>query len=139
MNLERSSIQHLNFSDGSVKASFVRKIQLLDGTYRIEMSKVKRRRSNEQNAYLWGIVYPAVSDALYEAWGERLTTDEVHIMMKGMFLSRPIVNRQTGEEISKVWPSSATLNIQQFSEYIEQISKFVAQSFGVCIPEAAPK
>jgi len=41
----------------------------------ITIEKKKRKRSNEQNAYLWGCVYPLVKMQFYETCGEVFTID----------------------------------------------------------------
>lgn len=137
MSLERNPIQVLNLSDASVKAGFVRRVQGLEGVYAVKIAKYRRRRSLQQNRFYWGAILPVICGGIAEAWGEPITADEAHLLLKQMFLSRPIVNKQTGEEMGRVPPSSASLNVDQFSEYIEKIAKFSAESLGVVLPSAA--
>ncbi len=138
MSLERQNIQTINFANDAEKAAFVRKVQGLSGVFNIRISKHQRRRSMEQNRFYWGIILPCICQGIAEAWGERITVDEAHLLLKQKFLSRPLVNQNTGEEMARVWPSSAGLNVAQFSKYIEQIAQFAAQFLGCVIPESEP-
>jgi hypothetical protein len=136
MNLERQNLQIVNFADAVEKSAFVRKVQSLNGKFWVKITKYQRRRSLEQNAFYWGVVLPLVCGGIAEAWGEPIMVDEAHLLMKTMFLSRPIIDHRTGEQMGRVPPSSAKLNVQEFSNYIEQISQFAAASLGCVMPEA---
>lgn len=136
MNLERQNIHIVNFTNEGDKAAFIRKVGMLSGVYTVRISRHLRRRSLEQNRYYWGAILPVVCGGIAEAWGEPITVDEAHLLLKSMFLSRPIVNKQTGQEMARVWPSSKALNTDQFSEYIEKISRFAAESLGCVIPSS---
>ena len=137
MNLDRQNIQIVNFDDAAAKSAFVRRISALTGKFSVRMTKYRARRSGQQNRFYWGIILPCICDGIAEAWGEPITADEVHLLLKQMFLSRPVVNHQTGQEMARVWPSSASLNVADFSAYIEKIAKFAAESLGVVLPESS--
>ncbi len=136
-SIERIVSRQINFGDAAAKSAFVRQVQALDGIFDVSITKRKRKRSNPQNSYYWAAIIPSVAAGLREAWGESLSADEVHILLKDMFLARSIVNRETGEEIGRVHPSSAVLSVEEFSEYIEKIMKFAASSLGTVIPSAS--
>jgi len=137
VNIERQGAVHINFDDHATRDAFVSRVSNLRGPHLVTIKPVKRRRSNPQNRYYWGVVIPSVAAGLVEAWGEVLTPDEVHVMLKEMFLSRPIVDRNTGEVVSHVYPSSKVLMIDQFTEYLEKIAKFAASSLGTVVPIAS--
>ncbi len=137
VNIEKNLCRSINFDDAKQKAAFVAHVSHLQGVFDVRVTARKRVRTNPQNRYYWGVVVSHVAAGLAEMWGEVLTPDETHIMLKQMFLARPIVNRTTGEVSGHVYPSSAKLTIDGFSQYIEQISKFAAESLGVVIPSAA--
>ena len=44
--------------------------QVTDGIYRIEVKKVRKPRSNDQNGWLWGCIYPMLLDGLLDAGWE---------------------------------------------------------------------
>ena len=126
----------VNFDDPADKAKVLGYVRTLAGKWRVEITRYRHRRSDAQNKYLWGCVYKFVAAGIEEAWGESLTDEEVHIMLKNMFLAKPIVNRKTGEVIGQTFPSSAVLDTAQFGKYIDGITKFAAESLGVEIPAA---
>lgn len=124
----------LNLAEPTVKSELIRRIQQLSGLFRVDVVKYRKRRSDAQNKLLWGWVYPHVAAGILEAWGENLTGDEVHILMKRKFLSRPIVNQNTGEEMDRAFVTTTKLTTEEFSQYVENIAKFAAESLSVVIP-----
>ena len=106
------------------------------GLYWFDLRRCKDQRSLAQNAYLWGVVYPAVARGVSEAWGERITVDEAHEMLKRRFLAKPIINRRNGELMECSTGSSASLDVSEFGEYLDKISKFAAEFLGVEIPQS---
>lgn len=83
------------------------------------------RRTDDQNKYLRGAVYPAIYEGLKWAY----TIDEIHSIMSYQFLSR--VSRGGSPYIL----STSRLTTAEFSKYVEQIKDFVAQ-YDVVIPTA---
>ena len=92
-------------------------------------AKEKRRRSLTQAAYLFGVVYPAIAEHCgYEAY----EVDEVHdAVMRTLGYLRPEPNplslRQSLREMD-----SATQ-----TDYIEQVRRWAAKSFGLDIADPA--
>ena len=83
------------------------------------------KRTNDQNKYLWGWVYPAIYEWLKGAY----TIDEIHSIMSYQFLSR------VSKWGSPCILSTSRLTTAEFSKYVEQIKDFVAQ-YDVYIPTA---
>lgn len=83
------------------------------------------KRTDDQNKYLWGAVYPAI----YEWLNWVYSIDEIHSIMSYQFLSR--VSRWGSPYIL----STSRLTTAEFSEYVEHIKDFVSQ-YGVYIPTA---
>ena len=54
----------------------------LDGIYRIEVKKVRKPRSLDQNGWLFGCIYPILLDALLEAGWEFVSVEQVHEFFK---------------------------------------------------------
>ncbi len=134
VNIEKQIAQDVNFSDEHAKAAFIGKLQHLTGVFSVKMNRRKRKRTNQQNNYLWGAVYPAVAAGFKEAWGDTLSVDSIHTICKEMFLSQPLVNRDTGEIIAHTYKSSAVLSIEDFGIYLEKIFKFAAESLACVVP-----
>ena len=99
----------------------------------ITIQRTRKRRSNNQNAYYWGIIVPLVADGLEALTGEIYGKDDVHAFLKGKFNVREIVNPDSGE-ILKV-PKSTTENTTTDMEiYHEDIRRFADEFLNVRIP-----
>jgi hypothetical protein len=71
-----------------------------NGTYRVEITRVRGKRSNDQNAWLWGCIYPSLRAGL-NAQGWEFTDDEqVHEFCKQHFADNKVINRDTGEVVT---------------------------------------
>lgn len=110
----------------------------LTGMYQVSLKPRRITRTNAQNSYVWGVVYESVRAGIREAWGEDLSADEVHLMMRARFLERPVVNRETGEVQQVIAGSTAALSVSEFAEYIDKIVQFAAEFLNVTVPPADP-
>lgn len=100
----------------------------------VTVEKRKNKRSNPQNAYMWGICIPIVKECLKKA-GITLSLNDTHEMLKLKFLKETILtNEETGECIERI-KSTAELTTTQFMEYILDIQQFASEYFGVLIPD----
>lgn len=100
----------------------------------IKIEKAKKKRSNPQNAYMWGIVIPIMQQALKEA-GHLMTNDDVHELLKLRFLKETIlINEQTGECVERI-KSTTELSTSQMMDYFSEIKQFAAEYFGVDMPD----
>lgn len=105
-----------------------------NGTYRVEITRVRGKRSNDQNAWLWGCIYPSLRAGL-NAQGWEFTDDEqVHEFCKQHFADNKVVNRDTGEVVT-LPNSTKKMDTAQFSAYCEQLRSFAAEYLGVTIPD----
>jgi ribosomal protein S8 len=82
------------------KDNFLKAIsELSDDRYILTIEKKYNKRSDPQNAYLWGVVYPIILEGLKEAgYSEfKLKTKEniekVHTLMKYKFLKKSIITK----------------------------------------------
>lgn len=100
----------------------------------ITIDKAKKKRSNEQNRFLWGICYAVVQNCLKEA-GNNFSINDVHELLKLKFLKTSVlVNEDTGECIERI-KSTAELSTTDFCTYVMEIQKFTEEWFGIIIPE----
>ena len=91
----------------------------------ITIRRRRAKRSNQANAYLWGVVYAAVSEHTgYEP-------EEVHDALKLMFLTD-----HAADGPLPIVKSTAKLTQSEFSDYIERIKRWAATDLGVVIPDA---
>ena len=100
----------------------------------ISICKAKKKRSNPQNAFYWGVVVPIVRNGLIEI-GYKLTNERTHDFLKERFLKEELVNEETGELLGSVSKSTASLTTTQFMEYMADINQFAAEFLGVTIPD----
>lgn len=124
----------LDMSDPHIKRMVLAHIKNSQGLHKFVFKKARPNRSLNANAFLWGCVYKAIQEGLYEAWGERLSVEEVHLMMKEKFMTQPIINRKTGEHLGNKICSTASLDTARFGEYIEKCIKFAGE-LGVTVPQ----
>jgi hypothetical protein len=83
--------------------------------------KPKRQRSNNQNAYMWGVVYQLISETT------GYTPDEVHSAMGLMFL----LDRSRNIPIVK---STTSLSTVEMENYLESIRQWAAKDLSCSIP-----
>lgn len=100
----------------------------------IKIEKRKKKRSNPQNAYYYGVVISIMRDALKDA-GYIMTNESVHEMLKLRFLKETImINEDTGECIERI-KSTTELSTSGMMDYFTEITIFAAEYFQVQIPE----
>jgi hypothetical protein len=88
---------------------------------KVLISRAKKNRSNPQNNYLRGVVYPLISE------NTGYTNEEVHDAMKYKFLmteDSPLVRVR----------STASLSTIEFEAYLEQIKTWASSELGIVIP-----
>jgi len=124
----------MDLSDRECKRRLQVSIATMQGLYEISIVPRRATITTEQRGYYFGVVLECVRLGIKEAWGEDTTIDECHIGMKAMFLSKPIVNRETGEVQMMTSASIAGLDVMQMAEYIDKIIKFAAEMLNVPVP-----
>jgi hypothetical protein len=109
-------------------------IQSLEGKdIVITIENKKKKRSNPQNAYYFGVVIPLMKQGFYNSLGEHVGTDEIHTFLKNRFLFKEIVNEQNAE-IIKMPQSTTELTTIQFEEYLDKIREFATEFLSIQIP-----
>lgn len=103
-----------------------------------ECKRIYRRRSNQQNKYLWSVPYKILGEKLSEITGLTITKEDVHLMMTEKFSKdrKEITNLETGEveEIVKAARTSEMSTVEH-SNYCEFLRRYGATFLGVDIPE----
>ena len=103
-----------------------------DGPVVIRVERVTATRSQQANAYLWGVVYRLMA----EETGH--DPEEIHDDMCLRFLSKTLtwVNEQTGEVEERQVPGrSRSLDVTEFHEFVERVRLFAAEWLGLTIPD----
>ena len=96
--------------------------EIIDVTFK----KHRKARSNQQNKYLWGVVYELIAKEI----GEHPET--VHELMKYKFLRT--TKEVNGEELTYC-ESTADLSTDDFGQYIEKIKDWALHFLNITIPE----
>lgn len=109
-------------------------VRWLDQTksWKVTLEEFKPRRSDMQNAFLWGVVYPSI----LEGGGEALAgwqKDDLHEYMLGEHFGWETLTLG-GKTVHKPVRRSSRLNKQDFSDYLEFLSRRAAE-LGIVIPE----
>jgi len=81
--------------------------------------KRREKRSIKSNRYYWGYVLQQIAEAT------GYTKDEAHDALKYQFL------REDGDGPLMKVKSTADLSVEEFSEYLERVMVFGAQTFGI--------
>lgn len=91
----------------------------------------KQNRSNNQNAYYWGVIIELLSE---HTGFER---DEMHEVLKHKFLRYTVwIPKKEGvKEQSIIAKSTTKLTTKQFEEYQGQIRQWASSDLGLFLPE----
>ena len=108
--------------------------QALDGIYLVEIKRVRKPRSNDQNGWLWGCIYPMLLDGLNDAGWDFVDVEQVHDFFKAQMTADKVVNKETGEIIE--FPrSTARMDTVAFSTYCERLRDYAREYLNVEIPD----
>ena len=89
---------------------FVR--QFKNGDYRLEITDIKEKRSDQQNRYYWGVYLPLIAE------DSGHTTEELHAYFRGKYSS--VLKKVFGQN-TRVGKSTTKMTKSEFSEYIMNI------------------
>jgi len=95
----------------------------------VQIKEYKDNRTLEQNAYLWGVVYPAIREWHIEKHGIDYTCEEYHEHYKKRFIDS-IVKEVFGD-IQKIYTTKGSK--KKFNSYIEKLYQHYAEQ-GLYIP-----
>lgn len=101
-------------------------------SWKVSIEEFRPKRSHQANAYLWGVCYPAI----LEGGGEMLAgwdKQDLH-----QFFLMEHFGEETlevgGRTYSRPFRGSSGLNREEFTEYLEFLSRRAAE-LGITIPE----
>lgn len=119
--------------DTQTANAIARLLRLAEGKrVKLTLQLVKKRRSNRQNAYYWGVVIPAVLE-MWRDFGETINEDGVHDYLKAYIggLVRK-VNLPDGNT-AMILGSTSDLSTMDYEDYLEKCRAWAAQ-FNCQIP-----
>ena len=128
--MSQTFVLHKDATRERVLGNLVRFVQSLPDTkaWKVEIAQHARRRSDEQNRYLWGVVYPAFEQAL-EGWDK----EDIHEYLLGEHFGW---QRIEGMGRAKVKPlkRSSKLTKTEFTDYVSFCQRKGAEH-GIYVPD----
>ena len=102
---------------------------------KITIERAFNKRSNNQNAYLHGVVIPLIKHRLIElGFAEAKSDDWVKDFIKYNCLLKEFINQQTGEIIKSLGRTSG-LSKSEFMDFIAEVQMWAAEKLDVYIPD----
>lgn len=95
------------------------------------IKQYKSNRSEAQNNYLWGLVYPMIKIHVYENRNIEYSKDEIHAWAKNEFASSE-PKFVFGKFV--VCDSTKNMNTKEFMDYVTKIQAYFAEQ-GLYIPD----
>lgn len=128
----RSTVENGNLKRN--RNSLIEAIKSFEGKQVVvTIEKAKKKRSNPQNAYYWGVLIGITIEAIKNEWGEIWNIEKTHEFLKNKFLYFERVNEVTGEILKT--PKSTTENTTTDQEnYHAEIRNFLKEWFNVDAP-----
>lgn len=127
----------VDMRDRAAKRDLQAAIGALHGdVYEVQWKRRVRGRTLSQNAAYWACVVPALVAGIREQWGENVTGEQAHRMLKERHLKVETrhVDEDTGEIRCLEYVRSTTeLDAQEFTEYMDACSKFILEWFGISV------
>jgi len=100
----------------------------------LTLEKPKKKRSNAQNRYYYGMLIPLMQQGAKDLFGEVWSATKAHEHLKAKFLFHESVNIKTGEIIQT--PKSTTENTTiEMEVYHTEIRIYLLQDFDINAPE----
>jgi hypothetical protein len=100
----------------------------------ITIDKVKKKRSNNQNAFYWGVLIPLMQQGAKDTWGESWSVDKAHKHLSKLFVFHESVNIKTGL-ITQTPKSTTELTTTDWEVYVTEISIYLLENFDIDAPE----
>ena len=100
--------------------------------WRVEVGEYRKRRSDEQNRYLWGCVYPAI----LKGGGEQLggwTAEDLHEYLLGEIFGWETLEGFGRKRLRPIRRSSKMTTVE-FAEFVGQIQQRMAV-IGIFVPD----
>jgi hypothetical protein len=107
-----------------------------DKDFKVEISELKARRTEEQNRYLWGGIYKAILEQGHEQLGG-YTAEDLHEYLLGEWSGWEMLTPAEGLGRKRLKPirRSSALSKIEFSEFVDFIKQRMAEH-GIIVPDA---
>jgi len=107
----------------------------------VTFQRKRKRRSDQQNRYYWGVVIPLIVEAFIDLGHDELTLgnseshEAIHAMLKRRFLPDGITLEDRQGNVYELDPSTTKTTTVEFTEYIERTQVWAAECLGINIPD----
>ncbi len=111
-------------------------VKLFEGAnVKFSIRKVYKKRTNNENAFYWGVWVPIFQNLFMNEWGEFKTPSEVHEILKTACNFDEKINEATGE-VFKFPKSTTKLSTYEWEkEFKPKVKQFAMDFFNTTLPE----
>lgn len=113
----------INFDEYRERQAFIDRVRSFTGKLKVTVCKYRRGRTNPQLAYYFAEHVTKFADWLRDQ-DETATKEKAHAILKERFVFTEVMSAKTGEVI-KSPGSTGDFDVEQFSLYLDQVSKFL--------------
>jgi hypothetical protein len=100
----------------------------------LTFEKPKKKRSNNQNNFYWGVIIPLMQLGAKDAWGESWSIDKAHKHLSKMFVFHESININTGL-VTQTPKSTTELTTTDWEVYMTEIRIYLLENFDIDAPE----
>lgn len=125
----------VNLDNLQTKRRLISKIGAMSGLWEISLRQKKKRRSLNANSYYWSAFIPPWLEWLRENSGEPwITAEQAHeALVKRILGVKEVVDKQTGEVIDEVRPTTHDMDTGEFAQYLDRAAEFLASFAGIVV------
>ncbi len=102
-------------------------------TVDISVQRAQNKRSLEQNGYYFKCIVPALQRAVFDMWGEDVSKEEAHAMLRDRFSFIERCHVATGEPV-RIPVSTSKNGTMDQEDYHEKCRRWIFDVFGVVVP-----
>jgi len=100
----------------------------------LTLEKPKKKRSNNQNSFYWGVLIPLMQLGAKDLWGEVWSIDKAHKHLSNKFVFHESINEKTGE-VTQTPKSTTELTTTGWEVYMTEIRIYLLEDFDINAPE----
>lgn len=104
------------------------------GIYDIIIAPKKPRRTDAQNRYIHGVIFPMIAAAMKEAGTEEADPDYAKNYLKCEFLKEPVIDPRTGEQIGSIILETKGISVERGCQFIDDCIRHAAQFWDIIVP-----
>lgn len=93
----------------------------------------RKKRSNKQNRYYWGVIVPMFQQGIFDCFGEIWDITTTHEHLKSTFNREEKVNKKTAEVVQLLKSTSENSTIEM-EEYHEKIREWMRENMDIICP-----